>query len=112
MDAPPLTIRDRLINAARDGDDLVAKAKLHDPTLYEQLAGKAALYSKGVWGPLVALAVTAVLAHYGLSVSPETQGLFVGGIVAVASILIRVIWTKGPITAVMSAPDTIPAPKP
>lgn len=98
--SPAPTLRDQLVADARSVPDLIAKAKDLDPTLAEQLTGKALVASKTPWGVLVAGIVGWGVAHWGLGWSSDTTDLVAGAAVVVGAYAMRWI-TRAPITGIV-----------
>jgi hypothetical protein len=85
------------IATARDLPDLVHKLERVDPAAAEQLAGKALVASRTVYGGVATIAVTWLVGRYNLGWGADVVSLVAGGAVIVG---LR-IYTSAPIASLL-----------
>ena len=101
--------RDQIISAAQNLPQLVQLAKASDPVLAQKLVGTSVAASKSLWGGMVTLAVSELVAKYGLGWPPAVCEM-VGGL-ATAIALAGIHWYENCVLRV-DAPPTDQAKSP
>jgi hypothetical protein len=86
------------IATARDLPDLVHKLERVDPAAAEQLAGKALVASKTVWGGIATIGITWLVGRFDLGWGADVVSLLAGGAVIIG---LR-IYTSAPIAGLLN----------
>src|ERR1700760_1697346 len=94
-----LSVRDRLINGARNENQLILSSELHDPVLHRRLVGKPLITAKSPPVVVIVMLITGILTKYGLSMDDETVGALTTVITAIVAYGMRYI-TDTPINSV------------
>ena len=95
------------ISAAQGLPSLIANLEAVQPGLAAQLETKPLLYSKSIYAPPLAYALTLASTHFALGWDDATSMLVTGAILFVVSAAVRAV-TKQPIAGIVSTPDGTP----
>jgi hypothetical protein len=108
------------IGAARDLPDLVNRLQVVDPGLATQLEGHALIYSKTMYGQILAPIITLVVTKFGLGWDANTCELATGIVIMIGGVAFRWFTTspisgwfsKGATPAQQIGVPTVPPPAP
>lgn len=94
---------DKAVADSKSLDALKANLQPVDPSLAQQLIGKALIASRTPWGILVAYIISWVASRYGLGLDADMTSVLSGVIILAASYGMRYV-TKAPITSLVKTP--------
>lgn len=98
-----------VIAAARNLPDLIARFKVLDPDLAEQLEGKLLIQAKSPVVVTLSGLISWLVARYGLGWDPDTTSAVAGVIVLAAGYGMRYV-THAPIAGILHKPHFPPSP--